>query len=128
MKDGLVVGTATAVAIALSAVETFAGEDQPKTGLFAGSVVVVLAVGLGLYALLTRQDEPGPGVTLALGVAALVLAPVVFFSGLPVVIGAAAAWAAWGQGGARRARATVGGVLGLLGALFTVVMALAIDS
>lgn len=127
MKDGLVLGTATAVAIALSAVETFVGEDKPKTVLFVASVVVVLTVGFGLYALLAKRDEPRPGVTLALGLTALVLAPLVFFSGLPLVIGVAAGWAAWGRGSGRAWQTTAGGVLGVLAALFTAVMSLAVD-
>lgn len=127
MRDGIVLGTATAFAIALSAVETFVGEDEPKTGLFVASAVVVLAVGFGLYVLLTKQDESRPGLTLALGLTAFILAPAVFFSGLPVVIGIAAAWAAWGRGGGRAWQTTVGGGLGVLAALFTVVMSLGVD-
>lgn len=117
--------TGIAAAVAGAALATYGayGDPHPKSNqehavpFLAGACVVVAALAFGL--LVSRLSRPGasPAWRIGTGVVAVVLTPIVFWSGVPLVLGAAAAL------GGRRARSTAAVALGVIAIVASVLMA-----
>ena len=124
LRRGSIALAAIILAVVLLAIGAYGGDDDNATTYFIISSLIAIAVALVLFVLiLPRIRRPGVG-SLIIGIVAVV-SIVVFWLGLPTVIGAAAIALGLGarERGAETGKGTAGIVLGALAIVAHIVLA-----